>query len=206
MGPLLDKWAREGGGVEVGGGRRLTNLRFADDVLLVAASAAKLQEMLADLADAAAQVGLELHFGKTKVLCNVFGHQMEKVSYLKVGAAEVEVLPQDATTKYLGRALRLDAPDDVEIQSRINLAWRRFVGLRRELCNRGFRLQKRLRLFNATVSQTLLYASGTWTLNAEREAKLRAAQRRMLRSMLQRPRRPQRHGQAEGEEQKAKRR
>ena len=198
--------------VDVGGGRRLTNLRFADDVLLVAESAAKLQEMLADLADAAAQVGLELHFGKTKVICNTFGRQREKVSHLRVGAAEVEVLPQGATTKYLGRELRLDAPDDVEVQNRINLAWRRFMSLRQELCNKGFRLQCRLRLFNATVSQTLLYGAGTWTLNAEREAKLRTAQRRMIRSMLQRPRRReeeieetslQRHGQEEGSEEES---
>ena len=86
------------------------------------------------------------------------------------------------------------------------------MSLRQELCNKGFRLQCRLRLFNATVSQTLLYGAGTWTLNAEREAKLRTAQRRMIRSMLQRPRRReeeieetslQRHGQEEGSEEES---
>ena len=190
MGPLLSKWAREGGGVDFGG-RRLTNLRFADHVLLVAESAAMLQNMLADLSDAAERVGLELRFGKTKVMCNSFGREIEIISHVKVGREKVEVLPKDGTAKYLGRELRLDAPDDAEIQNRINMAWRRFMGLKRELCNKDFRLQLRLRLFDSTVSQTLLYAAGTWTMNAEREAKLRTAQRQMLRSMPQRPRRQQ---------------
>lgn len=39
--------------------RRLTNLRFADDVLLVAGSAEVLEGMLADLAREAGMVGLQ---------------------------------------------------------------------------------------------------------------------------------------------------
>ena len=46
----------------------LTNLRFADDILLVAQSQADASKMLSDLAKEASTYGLEIHFEKIKVL------------------------------------------------------------------------------------------------------------------------------------------
>ena len=79
---------------------------------------------------------------------------------LKVTGAVVEVLLEGATTKYLRRALRLDAHNEAEIENRINTAWRCFIGLTAKLCNRHLPLHQRLWLFGAAVSQTLLYRSG----------------------------------------------
>ena len=53
-----------------------------------------------------------------------------------------------------------------------------------DLCGKHVSLKTRLRLFNSTVTSTMLYGSGTWTMTANRERKLRTAQRRMLRWML----------------------
>ena len=167
-------------------------MRFADDVLLIARSAGELEGMLGDLAREAEEAGLQLHFGKTKVLCNKFGREDDRRTELKVKGKGVEVLPEGASTKYLGRALRLDAHNEAEIENRINIAWRRFMSLKAELCNRHFPLSQRLRLFGATVSQTLLYGSGTWTLHDGSTRKLRTAQRKMLRSMVVREGRGQR--------------
>ena len=50
--PLLEKWEEQQGRVDMAGGQRLTNLRFVDDVLLVAGGAASLKGMLADLVEA----------------------------------------------------------------------------------------------------------------------------------------------------------
>ena len=44
----------------------MTNLRFADDWLIVALSADHLHSMLVDLVAAASVVGLELRFGTTR--------------------------------------------------------------------------------------------------------------------------------------------
>ena len=51
----------------------LTNLRFADDVLLVACSRMDVSKMIIDLGREAGKFGLKLHMGKTKVLttCSV---------------------------------------------------------------------------------------------------------------------------------------
>ena len=48
----------------------LTNLRFADDVILVATSRSDVSKMIADLSSEAGKYGLSLHMGKTKILTN----------------------------------------------------------------------------------------------------------------------------------------
>jgi len=66
--PLKKKWAKEKRGVDLQHptGTRLSNLRFADDLLLTAPSLPDLTAMLADLIPAAAACGLEMHPDKTK--------------------------------------------------------------------------------------------------------------------------------------------
>ena len=49
----------------------MNNLRFADDVLLICESFNHIQQMLADLEEAARTVGLTLHPKKTKILTNL---------------------------------------------------------------------------------------------------------------------------------------
>ena len=56
------------------------NLRFADDVLLVARCAKALKHMLEDLREAMAKVRLEMRFGKTKRLANA--QEVNKVTHL----------------------------------------------------------------------------------------------------------------------------
>ena len=46
-------------------------------------------------------------------------------------------------------------------------------------------MKDRMRLFESVVTPTVLYSAGTWTINAARSQKLRVAQRRMLRSIVQ---------------------
>ena len=58
------------------GGRTLTNLRFADDVLLVAHSKADIFKMLSDFAANAELYGLKLNFDITKVI--MWDHNMYK--------------------------------------------------------------------------------------------------------------------------------
>ena len=48
----------------------LTNMRFADDVLLFASSKEQLQKMLCDFKRSTEKVGLRIHPGKTEILSN----------------------------------------------------------------------------------------------------------------------------------------
>jgi len=54
------------------GGRLVSNLRFADDVVLVASSEAELKELVTQLYGAASDMGMRINVKKTEVIkvCN----------------------------------------------------------------------------------------------------------------------------------------
>ena len=68
MRKLMAKWETERKGIDVDNGlkKRLQNLRFADDLLLIATSREHLQCLITDLVSEATAVGLELHAGKNE--------------------------------------------------------------------------------------------------------------------------------------------
>ena len=106
---------------------------------------------------------------------------MEK---FQVAGRAPAVLPQGETAKYLGRALRLDCPNDADVEHQVNMALKCFMGMRDVLCNGAFPLVQQLKLFGATVSQTALYQAGTGTLKRDRARELGSAQWSMLRLMV----------------------
>ena len=69
MAELLMRLALEGytGGVSIGG-RRLTNLPYADDIILIASSASELQELVARMQSASTEMGLRINVKKTTVM------------------------------------------------------------------------------------------------------------------------------------------
>ena len=85
---------------------------------------------------------------------------------------------------YLGWALSFEATQDKEIHHRINTAWSKFMVMKQELCCKRYSLKARLKLFDAIITPTILYASGTWTMSAYREMLLRSTQRKMLRKII----------------------
>eukprot|EP00973_Karenia_brevis_P031932 4406675-Karenia_brevis.AAC.1 len=131
--------------------------------------------------DAAGKVGLEIHTGKTKILNNQAG---SRGGSMKIAGHSIEILPSHGSTDYLGRKLCLSSLHDVEVDSRIDKAWKKFFAFKSELCNKHYRLAARLKLFQSVVTSCFTYGAGTWTLTASREQRIRVAQRRMLRWML----------------------
>ena len=186
---LKEKWARNKWGLKMGDYAHadvLQNLRFADDILLVARSLPQVRGMLGDLSREAALVGLNLHFGKTKILANTGvrrGINREN-NTVDIAGQEVEVVPLDGSTAYLGREVTLGGDfHDRELDNRITKAWGKFMSLKKELCGRHYSLDDRMRLFDAVVTPTILYGSGSWTMTQSREERLRTTQRKMLRKI-----------------------
>ena len=158
----------------------LTNLRFADDVLLVACSRTDVSKMITDLALEAAKYGLRLHMGKTKVLTNCLSNRPSSITCC---TQQIQVLDPSQAERYLGRKLSMDSYHDTEIANRVASAWACFFKLKHALCNRGLRLSDRLKLFDSSVTPCALYACSTWTMTQEREHLLNKTRRRMLRWM-----------------------
>ena len=160
-------------------GELLTNLRFADDVIIVAQSRVDVQKMLADLAAVSAKFGLKMNFSKTRVLTwDVLAGAHTSVA---VGSDEVPILKEHVAEKYLGRKLAFADCQETELQNRIAAGWAAFHKHKQELCSKFYRLQDRAKLFDAVVGPAVLYACGTWALTVSMERKLRTVRRRMLR-------------------------
>ena len=164
----------------------LTNLRFADDVVLVATSRSDIAKMIADLRKEAAKFGLKLHAGKTKILAT---DRASRQSPIRCGDCDVQVLQEGEAEKYLGRTLSVDEPRRVEFENRLAMGWAAFFKLKGALCNRLVSLRERLKLFEACVSPCVLYACGTWTMTEDMSRKLRVTRRKMLRWMIKPSRR-----------------
>ena len=161
----------------------LTNLRYADDILLVARSLPQIKKMLADVGNEASKVGLKLHPDKTKIMHNGIGYG-SNVRKAVCGSMSIEVLDRDSHTAYLGRVVRLTDMNGEEIRSRIAKAWSKYGVFRNELNDRNVPLALRLKLFDAVVTPTILYGSETWTMTKQLQKKLRATQRKMMRLLI----------------------
>ena len=161
----------------------MTNLRFADDIMLVGRTLPQIRSMIADVARAAAEVGLELHPEKTKILHNGIGYGAG-VTQTSCNGMSIEVLDCQKHAMYLGRALCLRGMHGEELRNRTSKAWSKFGIHKDELTDRDIPIRQRLRLFDAMVTPTTLYGSGAWTMTVERHRHLRSTQRRMMRMIL----------------------
>ena len=178
------EWESKGYGLPTRAGCNLSNLRFADDILLIGKSKEEVQCMLSSLAQASRRVGLQIHLGKTKILTNVPEAERVGTGYVNVGADKVDILPFEGAVMYLGRSFSFCNMHSEELRHRIARGWAKFHQFKSELCCRHIFLPDRLRLFEAVVTPSVLYACGTWTLTADGERLLQGTQRKMLRQIV----------------------
>ena len=83
----------------------LTNLRFADDVLLFSTSLEKLREMLCEFKASTEAVGLGIHPDKTKILSN---QDKVKAKEITVDNIKIEALAKGDSARYLGQKITLN--------------------------------------------------------------------------------------------------
>ena len=93
----------------------LTNMRFADDVLLFASSIEQLQQMLCEFKGSTEKVGLRIHPEKTKILGN---QSLNIRKEIEIDELKVEILT-------LGQMITFQQQESTEIRNRIRAAWRR---------------------------------------------------------------------------------
>ena len=174
---IRPRWTSKRYGLEmsVGSTRHLSNLCFADDVVLFAKSLHQIKEMLTDPKKAALARGLKVHSGKTKVLTNEIEVRSRRIPrHIDIDGEQYEVLAADGSTKYLGRKVSFEDPHATEFDNRIAAAWGAFSKHKAELTDRRYRLKDRLRLFDAVVTPTVLYGCETWALKKDQERRLQA--------------------------------
>ena len=134
---------------------RLTNVRYADDMLLFAKSREELQNMMVLLVEELQKIGLDLNASKTKVITN----DIQDENFIMIGVEKVGIIAENDKHKYLGRYISgvLENRSNVEVAHRIQCAWHKFGRRSSVLTNRNVSIKLRLKLFDATVSPSALF-------------------------------------------------
>ena len=108
-------------------GSKLSNLRYADDLVIIANSARELQEMMTSLAAESAAVGLTMNKSKTLVMTN------RRPSPIFVDSQQ---LTYSNEFVYLGQRISFDRNISLELNRRIRSGWASFNRFRQLLTNR----------------------------------------------------------------------
>lgn len=155
-------------------GKRLTNLRFADDIVLFAPNASELQEMLQELSTASFEVGLRMNQSKTKVMSNKTKRRVE------VDGTEIAYVDEYV---YLGQIISFENRQNKEIDRRIDNAWKSFWSMK-EYMKGDLPISLKRVLIDTCILPILTYGAQTWSLTEAQKTKLKVCQRAMERSIL----------------------
>ena len=166
-------------GINTGGKRTLTNLRFADDMLLFAKSKQELLQMIQQTEDALRSVGLSLNLDKTVILknddCPAHIHSLS--------GQRLDVLEKGRSTKYLGACLGFGLDGRDHVSARIQAAWASYAKIKKALQDRSANTFDKLRLFDLVVTPAALYATGVVDFRENDIKRLQVIQRTMLRQI-----------------------
>ena len=165
---------------------RLTNTRYADDILLYARSLKDLVEMAEMLIEELKSIGLYLNSSKSKILTTETTELTHDANFIEVGDDYVEILLPDQFHRYLGRYVSLSREDrlDVEFRHRKQQAWHAYNKHRKCILNPHISLRRRLHYFDVCVTPTLLFALSVLPLHQSHLHALDVLQRKMLRRII----------------------
>jgi hypothetical protein len=166
------------GGIRIGG-RTITNLRYADDTVLLAESEAQLQDMLDIINERSNEVGMKLNVKKTKAM--VISKQHEKLQIRLV--VDGELIEQVDSYVYLGHEITDDGRTEKEIRRRIEMARKTFNDVKEVFTARQIGMTTKTRLVNTFVWSALLYGVETWTITSVMAKRIQAFEMWVYRRM-----------------------
>ena len=152
-------------------------LIFADDIVLIANSTSKLQDMLQDIHDISKLVGLKMHLGKTKIMCNKHVNKDDVIV--------MERRSRRLTVMYILRQMVTKDHDQIqEMKRRIGQGWSAFCKLDNIMRDKNVPMRLKRKVFNECILPVMTYGCETWSLSNTQLEKLVTTQRKMERIMI----------------------
>jgi hypothetical protein len=161
------------------GGHNITNIRYADDTVLLAESEEDLQRLLDVVVTESERKGLCLNCKKTE--CLVISKKDRPTCTLKV---KDQIIKQTSSFNYLGSLITEDARCVREVNRRIALAKATFSKLDNILRNRALSMKIRLRVLDCYVYPVLMYGSEAWSITSDMKRRLESCEMWFLRRMM----------------------
>ena len=157
-------------------GRKITNLRFADDIDCTTGEEDELTKRVHNLATVAAKLGMEISAEKNKIMTNDGTLQ----SYITIQGQKLETVNH---FKYLG-AIMCDEGSRREVLSRAAQTVAALARLKTIWKDKNIIINHKIRLMRALVITIFLYACETWTLTAELQRRIQSLEFRSFRKIL----------------------
>lgn len=149
-----DEWK---GGIAVGG-RKLCNLRYADDTTLLATTEEELTELVNRVEEASNEVGLQINREKTKIMIvdrpNDNQREVTQISNIQVVVRFV----------YLGTLLMNTGGNTEEIKRRAGIAKTAVAQLTKIWQSHDIHVETKKRLMKSLVFSVFMYASECWII------------------------------------------
>jgi len=162
-----------GNGINVNGDK-LTNLKFADDVVLIAESAIELANALGDVAGRAGEAGLEINSQKTFIMTNS--------TKTKISLSGSELKYAEEVT-YLGQVISFHDMTNKEIKKRKELCWKGYWKLKR-IFRGNFSIDQKIKILDKCIYPIITYGCQSWIFTKKCNNFLEILQRRLLRAII----------------------
>lgn len=164
------------------GGVAVSNLRFADDIDLIASSMQQLFELTERVDRSASAYGMSINTDKTKIM--VTAEQPQSAADPATVTIQGVDLQRVNHFKYLGATITADGTSDAEIKRRLAIASCKLHDLKCIWSCRSLSLRVKLRLMNAVVLATVLYACQSWTISSPMFNRIQSFEMKCLRKLL----------------------
>jgi hypothetical protein len=165
-------------GIEEGaaiGGELMTDLRFADDIALLAEQASGLQESLTRVATVSKEMGMNINIQKTESQLLGRGDTQFRLQ------VDGQCLEQKEGFVYLGGYISAQGDTEKDVERRIGLARGILKSLSKVWNAREISRTTKVQVYETLVLSVLLYNSETWTLNEAQKRRLKVFEMTCLR-------------------------
>lgn len=159
------------------GGELLTDLRFADDIALLAEECKGLQSSLDNIVAVSRKIGMRLNTAKTEI--QYLGKGDNKFCL----QAEGQQLRQTDNFVYLGGNISTSEGSEADISRRIGLARGIVQSLSKIWSSAEISKVTKVTVYESLVLSVLLYNSETWTLKLTQQNRLRMFEMACLRKI-----------------------
>ena len=141
-------------------GRNISNLRYGDDITLMAESEEELKSLLVKVKEESEKVGLKLNIQKTKIMAS------SPITSWQIDGKTVETV---ADFIFLSSKITVDGDCSHEIKSRLLLGRKVMTNIESIFKSRDITLPTKVRLVKAMVFPVVMYGCDNWTVKkAER--------------------------------------
>ena len=135
-------------------GRNINNLRYADDITLMAESA-ELKSLLMKVKEESEKAGLKLNIQKTKIMAS------GPITLWEIDGETVETV---SDFNFLGSKITVDGDCSHEIKRRLLLGRKVMANLDSIFKSRGITLPTKVRLVKAMVFTVVMYGCESWAV------------------------------------------